>query len=222
MSTRYQVNAADGLRLRDGPGTDYKISARLPHGTVVHLAGEYAWRLVITADGNIGWVADAYLTAVPDESAPADGIASDTTPERVFTLDELLPLFQEGQQKYGPNARVLAAITYQESGFRNWRVHHDGTGHGLIGLDDNGMLPDFEDWLGVSRGTVGRGYDAQVIPVGSQLRYLAFAIGRYGSRYGGDDYAAARAWHRGPGLMDDWRGLNYEQLIRAHIVTLFG
>lgn len=74
------------------------------------------------------------------------------------------------------NPYVLAAIAYQESSFRNYRVHLDGTGHGLIGLDDNGMLPDFESWSGLS---IGRGPEAEMIPVGQQLNYLGFAIARY-------------------------------------------
>ncbi len=115
--------------------------------------------------------------------------------------------------------RIVLGICYQESSFRNWRVHMDGTGAGLFGLDDGGLLPDFERWSGLQ---CGRGQNHIVIPPELQIRYACEQLGRYATQFGGDSYAAARAWHRGVGLMNDAHGQQYEALIRAHVQELFG
>lgn len=155
------------------------------------------------------------LAVQEPEPAPGDGLSME--PEHRFTFAELYPTIHAAAREYGADERVMAGVAYQESGFRNWRVHHDGTGHGLIGLDDNGMLPEFERWSGTH---VGRGAGAAIIPPELQIRYLAYQLKRYADLYG-DFYAAARAWHRGGRLMNDSLGHNYERLIRAHINDLF-
>jgi hypothetical protein len=139
-------------------------------------------------------------------------------PDHLFSFEELWPTIKAAGDEFGFDAQVLAGIMEQEGGFRNWRVHRDGTGHGLLGLDDNGLLPDFERWSGI---TVGRGQSAISIPIAPQIRYAAHALADYADRLGGP-YAAARAWHRGEGQMNDTRGQQYETLIRAHVADLFG
>lgn len=138
--------------------------------------------------------------------------------DHLFTLAELWPTIQAAGAELGFDPQVEAGIIFQESGFTNWRVHLDGTGHGLLGLDDNGLLPGFERWSGLS---IGRGQAAVSIPVVPQIRYAAYALADYARRLGGP-YAAARAWHRGERLMNDARGQQYEALIRAHVAALFG
>lgn len=134
-----------------------------------------------------------------------------------LSLEQVWPYIDQYARQYGVDPKVLAGIIAQESSFKNWGVHHDGTGHGLIGLDDNGLLPDFERWSGMS---IGRGASARTIPPEKQIEYLAKTIGEMTQRYG-DSFAAARAWHRGPGGMNDSRGRHYEDLIRGHIGRLF-
>jgi len=146
---------------------------------------------------------------------PGGGLSSEA--DHLFTLAELWPTIEAAGAEFGFDGQVLAGIVEQESGFRNWRVHRDGTGHGLLGLDDNGLLPAFERWSGLA---VGRGLTAASIPIVPQLRYAAHALADYARRLGGP-YAAARAWHRGERLMDDARGQQYEQLVRAHVSALF-
>ena len=156
-------------------------------------------------------------TAAPTiEEPPMPDLTSEA--DHRFTFAELWPTIKAAGEEFGFDPQVLAGIMMQESGFRNWRVHFDGTGHGLLGLDDNGMLPGFEQWSGLS---VGRGQDAASIPIVPQIRYAAMALAGYSRRLGGP-YAAARAWHRGEGLMNDARGRQYEDLIRAHVTELFG
>ena len=138
--------------------------------------------------------------------------------DHLFTFKELWPYISSAAEAYGADAQVLAAIILQESGWKNWRVHADGTGHGLLGLDDNGLLPDFERWSGLK---VGRGASAAMIPPKAQIGYGAYQLRRYMDIYGGA-YTAARVWHRGPGLYLDARGDNYEALMRSHVRTLFG
>jgi hypothetical protein len=134
-----------------------------------------------------------------------------------LSLQQVWPYIEKYAKQYGADPKVLAAIINQESGFKNYGVHFDGTGHGLVGLDDNGLLPDFEKWSGKS---FGRGANAKTIPPELQVEYLAKTIGSMGKTYG-SDFAAARAWHRGGGGMNDARGQHYEALIRGHIGKLF-
>jgi hypothetical protein len=80
------------------------------------------------------------------------------------------------------------------------------------------MFPGFEQWSGLN---IGRGSSAASIPIVPQIRYAAKVLADYAKKYGGP-WAAARAWHRGEGNMNDARGQNYEQLIRGHVHDLFG
>lgn len=134
-----------------------------------------------------------------------------------LTLEQAWPYIEEYAKKYGADPQVMAGIIMQESSFKNFQVHNDGTGHGLIGLDDNGLLSDFERWSGTR---VGRGSSAATISPEKQIEYLAKTIGEMTQRYG-SPYAAARAWHRGAGNMNDSRGQQYESLIRGHIQRMF-
>ena len=134
-----------------------------------------------------------------------------------LSLQECWPYLESYARKYGADPKILAGIVMQESGFKNFGVHYDGTGHGLIGLDDNGLLPAFEKWSGLK---IGRGANAKTIPPELQLEFLAKTIGEMSRQYG-DGFDAARAWHRGPGGMNDSRGQHYEVLIRGHIGRLF-
>lgn len=136
----------------------------------------------------------------------------------MFTLAELLPIFEQYGADYGFDYRITAAVAYQESEFRNYRVHNDGTGHGLFGLDDNGLRPDFERWSGI---VIGKGRDAGIAPVGKQIEYASYQLKRYQTAYN-DPWAATRAWHRGGGLMNDAQGYSYQSRIQAHVRTLFG
>ena len=149
------------------------------------------------------------------EPKPDEGLLPDE-PDRRFTLNDLWPTIVAYSTNFDP--RIVAAVAYQESGFKNYVVHADGTGYGLFGLDDNGLLPDFERWSGI---LVGRGHNHKSISPTHQIAYAAYQLARYQSAYG-DAYSACRAWHRGGGLMNDSRGQNYEALIRQHVKTLFG
>ncbi len=134
-----------------------------------------------------------------------------------LSFQQLWPYVERYAKQYGADPHVMAGIIKQESGFKNYGVHFDGTGHGLIGLDDNGLLPSFERWSGLS---IGRGAGARTIPPEKQVEFLAKTIGEMSQRYG-SAFAAARAWHRGGGAMNDSRGYHYEALIKAHIRSLF-
>ena len=138
-------------------------------------------------------------------------------PDHLFTFAELRPIIESAASEYRTDAQGVAGVIQQESTWRNWRVHRDGTGHGLVGLDDNGLLPDFEQWSGL---TIGRGSSAAIIPPGLQIAYLAKTLNAY-SKTVGSPYNAARAWHRGEGLWWDSLGVRYEELIRAHIANLY-
>lgn len=199
-----------------GAGTLRMHDANSGRGTVgvTDIRGDY-WQQRLISAGRVPALNSANPAGpIPN---PISGALS-ATPEHQFTLADLYPHMEAACAEFGFDPKVLAAICYQESGFRNWRVHHDGTGAGLFGFDDNGLLPDFERWSGLS---VGRGYSHAIIPPEIQIRYASYQLKRYADHYG-DVWAAARAWHRGGGLMNDTRGQQYEQTIRAHVRTLFG
>lgn len=61
-----------------------------------------------------------------------------------LSLAELAPWIEQYSEQHGVSAELVAAVIEQESSYVNHAVHRDGTGHGLIALDDNGLLPDFE------------------------------------------------------------------------------
>jgi soluble lytic murein transglycosylase-like protein len=140
-------------------------------------------------------------------------------------MQELYPHIQKYANQYGFDPQVLAGMVFQESSLINHIVHRDGTGHGLLGYDDNGLLPDFEAWVrrtqpGQENFRAGRGANAVSIQPEWQLEYAAMKLAQFSRTYGGD-YAAARAWHRGPGGMNDSLGRHYENLIRGHVDRLF-
>ena len=215
----------DHVRLRGQPGTAQPILEELGRGAVVVAqsaqvveADGHQWRNVRAPDGKIGWVAAEFLQVVEGPIPPDDGSGLSDEPDFAFGFEALWPYIQASAAKYGADPQVIAAIMEQESGFTNWRVHRDGTGHGLFGLDDNGLLPDFEEWSGLS---CGRGQGAISIPPGPQIDYCCKTIAGLSSEYG-SAFNAARVWHRGPGLWQDDRGAGYGQLIRDHIAELFG
>jgi murein DD-endopeptidase MepM/ murein hydrolase activator NlpD len=160
----------------------------------------------------------------PGTPTPAPGTLSNA-PNHQFTLQELWPTIAHYGNQYGFDPKILAGMVFQESSFKNHLVHLDGTGHGLLGYDDNGLLGDFERWVratkpGQQNYSAGRGHNAASIPPDWQIEYAAKKLSEFSRAYGGP-HAAARAWHRGPGLMDDSLGQRYEQLIRNHVNTLF-
>ena len=217
---RYRVTD-DAVHLRQAPGLAGPILAELAEGTVVVAqdasvvaADGYEWRQMRALDGRTGWIATAFLAPL---EVGQDGPPLSDAADHAFTLAQLEPCIQSAAARYGADRQVIAAIIAQESGFTNWRVHRDGTGHGLIGLDDNGLLPDFERWACFS---CGRGAAAACIPPMLQIDYLAKTIAALTRTYG-SAYAAARVWHRGPSLWQDTQGDLYESLIRGHVQRLF-
>jgi len=217
---RYQVASDIGVNVRSQPGGD-RVGG-LPDGAFVVATGEgptdaggHSWlRVRDEGSGLVGWVAREYLNEVP--VPPPNGLPNE--PDHHFGFQALRATIEAAAGEFGADMKVVAAILAQESGFTNWRVHRDGTGHGLIGLDDNGLLPDFERWSGLS---CGRGFNAISIPPGLQIRYCAKTIAAYTRTYG-SAYNAARVWHRGPNLWTDQLGDIYEDLIDGHIGRLFG
>jgi hypothetical protein len=157
--------------------------------TVLTAVEDHAWRNVRTAGGVVGWVAADYLQPVApaDTGGNPDGLSME--PDHQFSFAELWPGIQAAAARFGADPRIVAGVIAQESSWQNLRVHPDQTGHGLIGLDDHGMLPDFERWSGL---TIGRGPGSAIIPPGIQIEYLARKLAEYAGRPGGP-YDAARA-----------------------------
>jgi len=147
-------------------------------------------------------------------------------PNHTFAFNELYPTIQKFAAMYGTDPQILAAVVAQESSFTNHIVHNDGTGHGLIGLDDGGLKGDFENWVRTTKGvpdyTVGSGADAISIRPEWQMEYLAKTIAELTNKYGGNIMLACREWHTGAGGIWTGEGVGYEQLIRQRQQELFG
>lgn len=126
--------------------------------------------------------------------------------------EALRPSIERHAQTYGVDPVMVAALIRQESRFRNYRVHMDGTGHGLAGLDDNGLRREFERWSGLY---IGPGRNANVVSADKQIEFVARRLAQSKNRYGSEG-AAVREWHRGAGNMNDARGHAYERLLRGH------
>jgi hypothetical protein len=204
-------------------GGDWGQYGELTGSALLQLIQQDKLRVVFANDSLLVWVqrgdgtSGTYRLVHTDLASEQQGQLSSEL-DHVWSFQELLPLFQKYGQQYGFDYRVIAGIAYQESGFKNWRVHADGTGFGLFGLDDNGLLPDFERWSGLS---VGRGASHRPVTPNQQIEYAAYQLARYQTQLG-DPILAAQAWHRGMGGYADSLGVNYGNLIRSHITRLFG
>jgi uncharacterized protein YgiM (DUF1202 family) len=80
-TTHYITSAGTLLNIRSGPGTEYAVVMRLPHGSKVVLHEIWGkWARISPLQGSSeGWVLQSYLTAAP----PADSeTQSDMSPEQ--------------------------------------------------------------------------------------------------------------------------------------------
>lgn len=65
---RVTGTGADGLNLRDGPGTDFAVLAVMPEGTiVVQTGGPTDGFLEVDHGGTIGWASAQFLAPLPDD-----------------------------------------------------------------------------------------------------------------------------------------------------------
>lgn len=197
-----KVNTS-GVRLRAEPTANSTVlMENIPTNAMLNPVDPNGAWINVIVNGTNGWVAAKYVTDNSDDEY-----------DQPYTLEDLLPMMKDTFPY-----TVLAAIAAQESSFVNWRVHLDGTGHGLFGLDDGGLLPDFERWSGTN---VGRGPTANTIPVNLQIEYTKQELQRLNVKYG-SPYIAARIWHTGEGNWDSEKGAGYEAKIRDHERELFG
>lgn len=54
VTNRFRTTAADGLRLRAGPGTEFEVRRLLPPGTVIELLSRFRDWAIVDVDGNGG------------------------------------------------------------------------------------------------------------------------------------------------------------------------
>lgn len=160
--------------------------------------------------------AHGYSTRDSFQAAPTQRAGAVQGSERE-RFQQMWPSIQRYAQQYGVNPQTVAAVIRQESSFRNLRVHNDGTGHGIAGLDDGGRRREFEQWSGLR---IGPGRNANVVSVDKQVEFLSRTLAASTRRYGSEN-AAVREWHRGRGGMNDRLGYHYQALIERHRRELF-
>jgi hypothetical protein len=68
---RYKVQASS-LNVRSGPGEEYDVWATLPQDHTFPALATAGWVPVVMDDDTVGWVAEEYVSLVPDEEAPAE------------------------------------------------------------------------------------------------------------------------------------------------------
>lgn len=129
-------------------------------------------------------------------------------------LAELRPIIQDAARRHGVDAGTLAAIVRTESNFENHRLHDDGHGHGLVGLDDRrgARGRHFEQQTGIS---LGRGRNSNIVSGRAQIDYLARTLSESTRRYGNEN-AAIREWHRGHSDRNDETGYAYQRRVEAN------
>lgn len=154
------------------------------------------------------------FSAPPAETTGGDEFG--LVPNQQFSAQALWPVVLEYAAQYRVLPEQIAGMIQQESTRHNYRVHDDGTGHGLLGLDDNGLAQDFETWSGLS---LGRGANANIVPVRPQIEFCAMQIRKFLDKYTDDDsWVGVRAWHAGGTGRNTTRGTSYEQLVRAKFI----
>jgi uncharacterized protein YraI len=112
------------LRLRVGPGTDWRIVATLPAGTDVALDGRSGggqWVRGISSSGDSGWMASAFLTAsageidalpVLEREAPLTvGAPPQTSPITSAAPDQPAPAEEQAAAEVGTLASASASTT---------------------------------------------------------------------------------------------------------------
>jgi len=133
-----------------------------------------------------------------------------TVADTQFAQQQVMDVVTNYARLYGVDPRVVGAVCWQESGWKNHLRHADGTGVGLFGLDASGGLIEFERW---SRSTFGRGDDTGSLPPVLQIEFVCDWFERKIAAYGLE--RAVRTWHRGPTLWNDARGASYWASVSA-------
>ncbi|HWQ13110.1 MAG TPA: SH3 domain-containing protein [Roseiflexaceae bacterium] len=130
---------AEGLNLRDGPGTNYVGMVRLPAGAQLDLLARYqGWFQVQTGDGQVGWVTSEFL-------AIGAGVA-----ERVEAVTQIPD----------PNPALVGLVREAKVNLRSG----PGTAYGKVGALGAGtqldLLARHKDWLKVRTPQGGEGWVA--------------------------------------------------------------
>lgn len=82
-----KVTPADGLNVRQGPGTGYSKITALTQGTVVTVIGEQNGWYQIQYNGITGWVSGEYISKVSGGSTPTPTPTPDPTPTPTPSTD---------------------------------------------------------------------------------------------------------------------------------------
>ncbi|MGA9521686.1 MAG: hypothetical protein WBV82_09490 [Myxococcaceae bacterium] len=204
-----------------------------------HHANTYANGWGQQTGGGGGYVYPSYDYSQPNDYQYRD---LSTAKDATFNWAQMKPEVTKYAKAHGVDPHLLAAVMLQESGidqknptWKNWKVHHDGTGHGLIGLDDAGKLPEFEKWLHDSNKVdyLPKLKNADAIKPEWQIEYLAKELATSQKKYG--QMGAAILWHTGnPKAMeptdpskDNWKlskqkkaAKDYTGYIQQHMATL--
>ncbi|MGA9522413.1 MAG: hypothetical protein WBV82_13170 [Myxococcaceae bacterium] len=125
----------------------------------------------------------------------------DPIANKAYTYGELKPYIDASAKKYGVDPYLIAGMLKKESTFTNWIHHKNPQAHGLIGVTENGMLPEFEAFASQQLGkkvTYGKGTNAKPLHPDLQIEFLAKKLDEIKKKHGLQSHQqAAGAWYLG-------------------------
>ena len=135
-----RVNGGDGLRLREGPGAEYRIITVMPHQARVKLYGHVGnWAKVrYLATGQIGWTWLAYLQLESGSTSGGGGSGggkiclTNYWGEFVCSSDNVGNAIRYWAAQYGLGWWGLAATAACESSFHVYAVNQSSGVSGLF------------------------------------------------------------------------------------------
>jgi len=161
-----------------------------------------------------------------------EGRVSNFKPNQSVTAQEavrmvrLLPTIADAAHRHGIDGRYLAAVVMQESRGINYLNHSKAQGgfgtaedRGLVGLNDKGLMPAFERFIGQSYGRASS-RDQKSIPERAQIEFLAYTLAARSTALRSMN-EALREWHAGAGGRNKPQARNYEASVLRHMNNLF-
>ncbi len=120
---------------------------------------------------------------------------------KAYTYGELKPYIDSAAKKYGVPPELIGGMLHKESTFTNWIHHSNPQAHGLIGVTEKGMMPEFEQFASQKlnqKVSYGKGKGAKAMPPDLQIEFLAMKLDQIKNKHGLQSHKqAAGMWWLG-------------------------